>query len=82
MSSIGNTDLWERHLVAFFASRTVTPETESRCIAWAEEICKTDFVVISGFHSPLEKSVLKVLLEHKHPVALCLGRTMYKRIPA
>ncbi|MBE6213031.1 MAG: hypothetical protein E7129_07845 [Rikenellaceae bacterium] len=82
MSSIGNTDLWERHLVAFFASRTVTPETESRCIAWAESICGTDSVVISGFHSPLEKSVLKVLLEHKHPVALCLGRTMYKRIPA
>lgn len=82
MSSIGNTDLLDRHLVAFFASCTVTPETESRCIAWAESICGTDSVVISGFHSPLEKRVLKVLLEHKHPVALFLGRAMYKRIPA
>lgn len=82
MSSIGNADLLERHLVAFFASRSVTPETESQCIAWAESICKTDSVVISGFHSPLEKRVLKVLLEHKHPVALFLGRAMYKRVPA
>ena len=82
MSSIGNTDLLDRHLVAFFASCTVTPETESRCIAWAESICGTDSVVISGFHSPLEKKILKVLLEHKHPVALFLGRAMYKRIPA
>ena len=82
MSSIGNTDLLDRHLVAFFASCTVTPETESRCLAWAESMCGTDSVVISGFHSPLEKRVLKVLLEHKHPVALFLGRAMYKRIPA
>ena len=82
MSSLGNTDLLERHLVAFFASRSVTPEAESRCIAWAESICKTDSVVISGFHSPLEKKILNVLLEHKHPVILFLGRAMYKRIPA
>ena len=81
MSSLGNTDLLERHLVAFFASRSVTPEAESRCIAWAESICNTDSVVISGFHSPLEKKVLNILLEHKHPVVLFLGRAMYKRIP-
>lgn len=82
MSSLGNTDLLERHLVAFFASRSVTSEAESRCIAWAESICNTDSVVISGFHSPLEKKILNILLEHKHPVALFLGRAMYKRIPA
>ena len=82
MDSLGNTDLWERHLVAFFASRSVTPEAESRCIAWAESMCKTDSVVISGFHSPLEKRVLRLLLEHKHPVILFLGRALYKRIPA
>ena len=82
MDSLGNTDLWERHLVAFFASRSVTPEAESRCIAWAESMCKTDSVVISGFHSPLEKRVLCLLLEHKHPIILFLGRAMYKRIPA
>ena len=81
MSSLGNTDLLERHLVAFFASRSVTPEAESRCITWAESICNTSSVVISGFHSPLEKKVLNILLEHKHPVILFLGRAMYKRIP-
>lgn len=82
MSSLGNRDLLGRHLVAFFASRSVTPEAESRCIAWAESMCNTDSVVISGFHSPLEKRILKVLLEHKHPVILLLGRAMYKRVPA
>ena len=82
MSTLGNTELLERHLVAFFASRSVTPEAENRCLAWAEAMCETDSVIISGFHSPLEKRVLKLLLERKHPVALFLGRAMYKRLPA
>ena len=82
MSSLGNKDLLDRHLVAFYGSRTFTPEIESRCVAWAESVCNTDSVVISGFQSPLEKSVLRVLLEHKHPLILFLGRAMYKRIPA
>ena len=81
MSSQGNRELLEGHLVAFFASRSVTSETERRCIAWAESICKTDYIVISGFHSPLEKKILKILLDHKHPVILFLGREIYKRIP-
>lgn len=81
MSSLGNRELLEGHLVAFFASRSVTSETERRCIAWTESICKTDYIVISGFHSPLEKKILKILLDHKHPVILFLGREIYKRIP-
>jgi hypothetical protein len=50
-------------------------------VQWAEEICQTDKVVISGFHSPLEKEVLRILLEHKHPVIVALGRALYKRVP-
>ena len=79
---LGNEDLLDRYLVAFFASREYSEEVAQRAVQWAEEICQTDKVVISGFHSPLEKKVLTILLEHKHPVALFLGRAMYKRIPA
>ena len=81
MSSLGNTDLLERHLVAFFASRSVTPEAESRCIAWAESMCNTDSVVISGFHSPIERAVLDVLLAHGCSVVVTLGRSLYRKIP-
>ena len=73
MDSLGNTDLWEHHLVAFFASRSVTPETENRCIAWAKSMCKTDSVIISGFHSPLEKRVLRLpstLFTKNNPYAI------------
>ena len=78
---LGNTSLLDRYLVAFFASREYSEEVAQRAVQWAEEICQTDKVVISGFHSPLEKKVLQVLLEHKQPVILALGRSIYKRVP-
>ena len=34
------------------------------------------------FSLSTRKKVLNILLEHKHPVVLFLGRAMYKRIPA
>ena len=79
---LGNTSLLDRYLVAFFASRSSTAEITERALQWATNICQTDKVVISGFHSPLEKEVLRVLIEHKHPVIIALGRALYKRIPS
>ena len=78
---LGNTSLLDRYLVAFFASRSSTAEVAERALRWAGDICQTDKVVISGFHSPLEKEVLRVLIEHKHPVIIALGRALYKRVP-
>ena len=79
---LGNEELLDRHLVAFFASRESSEEVAERAVQWAEQICQTDSVIISGFHSPLEKRVLDILLEHKHPVIIALGRALYKKTPA
>ena len=76
-----NKDLLDRELVAFFASRKVTPHDTKLALQWAESICQTDKVVISGFHSPLEKEVLNYLLEQHHPVVVALGRALYKKVP-
>ena len=78
---LGNPELLDQNLVAFFASRKTTEDIVKRAHKWAEEICQTDKVVISGFHSPLEKEVLQILLEHKHPVIIALGRALYKKVP-
>jgi hypothetical protein len=57
------------------------PEAENRCIAWAESMCKTDSVVISGFHSPIERAVLDILFAHGCSVVVTLGRSLYRKIP-
>ena len=81
MDLSGNKDLLDRELVAFFASRKATPHDTQLALQWAESICQTDKVVISGFHSLLEKEILNYLLERQHPVIIALGRALYKRIP-
>ena len=79
MDLSGNKDLLDREFVAFFASRKATPYDAQLARQWAESICQTDKVVISGIHSPLEKENLSYLLEHQHPVIFALGRALYKR---
>ena len=81
MDLSGNKDLLDRELVAFFASRKATPHDTQLALQWAADICQTDKVVISGFHSPLEKEVLNHLLERHHPVIFALGRALYKKVP-
>ena len=81
MDLSGNKDLLDRPLVAFFASRKATPHDAQLARQWAKSICQTDKVIISGFHSPLEKEILTYLLDRKHPVIFALGRVHYKSVP-
>ena len=64
MDLSGNTSLLDRALVAFFASRTSPPEAVALAEQWAHGIAQTDKVVISGFHSPIERAVLDILLSY------------------
>ena len=82
MDLSGNKDLLDRPLVAFFASRTAPPEALALATHWANMIAQTDKVIISGFHSPIERAVLDILLAHKRPVVVALGRALYRKVPA
>jgi predicted Rossmann fold nucleotide-binding protein DprA/Smf involved in DNA uptake len=41
-----------------------------------------DVTVVSGFHSPVEKECLRILLRGKQPIIICLARSLEKiRLP-
>ena len=82
MNLSGNKDLLDRELVAFFASRNAPPEAIDLARRWAREIAHTDKVVISGFHSPIERAVLDILLAERCSVVVTLGRSLYRKIPS
>ena len=70
----GNAALLSRPLTAFFASR-VCPATAARAgLTWALEQVHAGAAVIGGFHSPLERSVLHLLLEARNPAVAVLAR--------
>lgn len=82
MDLSGNKELLDRDLVAFFASRNSPPEALDLACRWAHKIAKTDKIVISGFHSPIERAVLDILLAEGCSVVVTLGRSLYRKIPA
>lgn len=50
---------------------------------YANQLVKKNVAVISGFHSPIEKEVLRVLLRGKQPIVIILARSIKGfRIPS
>ncbi|MGB4927293.1 MAG: DNA-processing protein DprA [Giesbergeria sp.] len=70
----GNQALLDTALTAFFASRQCPGAAIRAAMDWALEQARAKHAVVSGFHSPLEQSVLKVLLAAGSPAVLVLAR--------
>lgn len=67
---------------AFFASRHCPGRAIRAALDWALQQAKARRVVAGGFHSPLEQSVLKLLLEAGGPAVVVLARGVEKaRLP-
>ena len=74
LDGCGNADLLSNSLTAFFASR-VCPALAIRAgLAWTLEQVHAGGTVVGGFHSPLERSVLNLLMEARNPVVAVLAR--------
>lgn len=79
---LGNKDLLNRRKIGFLASRKISTSAVLPTLDWAVEISKhTDVAVVSGFHSRLEKDVLKFLLQGKCGIIVVLARGMYRKLP-
>lgn len=76
MTGVGRQSLLDVPMMAFFASRQCPGTAIRAATDWALEQAQTRQVVISGFHSPLEQSVLKILLQARSPVVAVLARPL------
>ena len=79
---LGNKELLGRWKIGFLASRKIASSAILPTLDWAVEISKrTDVAVVSGFHSRLEKDVLKFLLQGQCGIIIVLARGMYHKLP-
>lgn len=82
LTYIGNKELLKKWKVGFLASRKISTLSVLPTLDWAMQISKrTDVVVVSGFHSKMEKDVLHILLQGKCGIIVVLARGMYRQIP-
>jgi len=74
--------LLKRRKIGFLASRKISSSAILPTLDWAVEISKqSDVAVVSGFHSRLEKDVLKFLLQGKCGIIVVLARGIYSKLP-
>jgi predicted Rossmann fold nucleotide-binding protein DprA/Smf involved in DNA uptake len=79
---LGNKELLKKWKIGFLASRKISTSSILPTLDWAVSISKrTDVAVVSGFHSRLEKEVLKILLQGKSGIIVVLARGMYCKLP-
>lgn len=74
MHSIGNEELFKLHKVAFLCSRKFPAEVALKSYQWADEQREKGTCVISGYHSPIEKDVLRRLLQGTQPIIIAMAK--------
>ena len=74
IAGLGSAQLLQGPLTAFFASRQCPGTAIRAATDWALQQARDSGTVIGGFHSPLERSVLRLLIEARSPVVVVLGR--------
>ncbi len=81
--AIGSPEILGEKKVGLFCSVRCPGDAILRAYDTARKLRDEGVTVVSGFHSPVEKECLRILLRGKQPIIICLARAMEKiRMPA
>ena len=81
--AIGATEILEARKIGLFCSVRCPGDAILGAYDSARKLRDDGATVVSGFHSPVEKECLRILLRGKQPIILCLARAFGKiRLPA
>lgn len=72
----GNVDILRTRMLALFCSVRCPGDLIVKTYDLARSLRDAGVPVIGGFHSPMEKECLTLLLRGKQPVAICLARAL------
>ena len=81
--SMGTLEILAEHKLGLFCSVRCPGDAILGAYDAARKLRDEGVTVISGFHSPVEKECLRILLRGKQPIIICLARALEKfRLPA
>jgi len=78
---IGDEEILDRPKIALFCSAKCPGTLILETYDLARRFRGDGILTISGFHSPMEKECLRILLRSPNPVIWYLARGMYRRLP-
>jgi predicted Rossmann fold nucleotide-binding protein DprA/Smf involved in DNA uptake len=80
--ALGDLDILRQKTLALFCSVTCPGNLILQTLDLARQLREASIVVISGFHSPMEKECLSLLLRGKQPVIWCPAKRLtVNRLP-
>lgn len=80
--TLGDLNLLRLPLTGLFCSRKCPGDAILKAYDLARELREKETPVICGFHTPVEKDMLEILLKGKGPIVICPARGLEKmRIP-
>jgi len=83
LDSLGNTNILKENKLALFCSRQCPGNLILKAYDLARSLRDAGTTVISGFHTPVEKECLRILLRGKQPIIICPARSIEgMRIPS
>jgi len=82
LSALGNLDLLALPKTALFCSARCPGSAILAAYDQAAIWRDSGRCIISGFHSPVERECLRILLRGKQPIIICPARALPKRIPS
>src|SRR5207247_11357596 len=81
LTALGNLDLLALHKTALFCSARCPGKVILTTYDQAAKWRHAGRCVISGFHSPVEKECLQILLRGSQPIIICPARALPQRLP-
>ncbi len=78
VTAIGTLDILEQPLLALFSSVKCPGDMILKTYDLATELRDAGVPVIGGFHSPMERDCLDILLDGHQPVVICPARGIHK----
>ncbi|MEW6187292.1 MAG: DNA-processing protein DprA [Thermodesulfobacteriota bacterium] len=82
LSALGNLDLLKKTKLALFCSKKCPGQKILKAFNFTSSLSNGKKAVISGFHSPIEKECLRILLRGKQSIIICPARSLEKmRVP-
>jgi predicted Rossmann fold nucleotide-binding protein DprA/Smf involved in DNA uptake len=76
VTAIGNIDILNNRLLALFCSNRCPGKVILRTQGMANRWRNEGVTVVSGFHSPLEREVLRILGRGSRPIVVCPARSI------
>ena len=82
ITAIGNLDILHKKPTSIFCSKKCPGDLIVKAYDLAQILRDVGMTVISGFHSPMERECLTILLRGTQPVIICPARSINKHAAA